>query len=105
MRSGRCRGLPRMPLILGPVVIHGRGPERAQAVADSIINDGGRASITVGDLATDAGADQAAEGALAGGPWKSWSTTPTPTNTSTGPATKPRSGRRPTTSTLCPAYG
>ncbi|MFD0783988.1 SDR family NAD(P)-dependent oxidoreductase [Micromonospora azadirachtae] len=49
------------------VVIHGRTAERAQAVADSIVNNGGRASITTGDLATDMGADEAAEGALAGG--------------------------------------
>ncbi|MEV4760315.1 SDR family oxidoreductase [Micromonospora sp. NPDC049559] len=49
------------------VVIHGRGAERAQVVADSIATEGGKASIAVGDLATDAGADQVAESALSGG--------------------------------------
>lgn len=46
------------------VVIHGRDAERAKAVAASI---GPKASITVGDLTTDAGADAVAAGALAGG--------------------------------------
>ncbi|MET8159061.1 SDR family oxidoreductase [Sphaerisporangium sp. NPDC005289] len=49
------------------VVVHGRSAERARAVADSIAADGGKASIAVGDLATDAGADATAEDALAGG--------------------------------------
>ncbi|GAA4552340.1 SDR family NAD(P)-dependent oxidoreductase [Amycolatopsis samaneae] len=49
------------------VVIHGRSPQRAQAVADAIIEDGGKATVATGDLGTDAGADQAAGQALAGG--------------------------------------
>ncbi|MDG4826580.1 SDR family NAD(P)-dependent oxidoreductase [Asanoa sp. WMMD1127] len=49
------------------VVIHGRDPGRARKIADSIIKDGGSASIAVGDLATDAGADRVAQEALAGG--------------------------------------
>ncbi|WP_127504551.1 SDR family NAD(P)-dependent oxidoreductase [Actinoplanes solisilvae] len=46
------------------VVIHGRNADRARAVADSI----GNASFAIGDLGTDAGADQTVEQALAGGP-------------------------------------
>ncbi|MEV0057368.1 SDR family oxidoreductase [Saccharopolyspora shandongensis] len=49
------------------VVIHGRSAQRAQAVADSIIEDGGKAAVAVGDLGTDDGADRTAEHALAGG--------------------------------------
>lgn len=50
------------------VVVHGRDAGRAAAVAESIITAGGKAAVTIGDLATDAGADAVAEGALAGGP-------------------------------------
>ncbi|OXM55690.1 short-chain dehydrogenase [Amycolatopsis thailandensis] len=49
------------------VVIHGRNAERAQAIAGSIIENGGKAVVAVGDLGTDAGADRVAEDALAGG--------------------------------------
>ncbi|WP_436534346.1 SDR family NAD(P)-dependent oxidoreductase [Actinoplanes sp. HUAS TT8] len=49
------------------VVIHGRDAGRARAVADSIIEQGGKASVTIGDLTTDQGADAVAAGALAGG--------------------------------------
>ncbi|MFC3455076.1 SDR family NAD(P)-dependent oxidoreductase [Amycolatopsis speibonae] len=49
------------------VVIHGRDSRRAQAVADSIIENGGKAAVAAGDLGTDAGADRTAEQALAGG--------------------------------------
>jgi 3-oxoacyl-[acyl-carrier protein] reductase len=45
------------------VVIHGRSADRAQAVADSIVADGGKATIAISDLGTDAGADATAEAA------------------------------------------
>ncbi|WP_432947448.1 SDR family NAD(P)-dependent oxidoreductase [Kribbella sp. CA-253562] len=50
------------------VVVHGRNADRAQAIADEITAGGGRASVAVGDLTSDAGADAVAEAALAGGP-------------------------------------
>ena len=50
------------------VVVHGRNADRAQEIADSIVKDGGKATIAIGDLSTDAGADRTAEQALAGGP-------------------------------------
>jgi 3-oxoacyl-[acyl-carrier protein] reductase len=49
------------------VVIHGRDLQRAREVADSIAVGAGVASVAVGDLATDQGADAVAEAALAGG--------------------------------------
>ncbi|MFF5077080.1 SDR family NAD(P)-dependent oxidoreductase [Actinoplanes sp. NPDC000266] len=45
------------------VVIHGRSGDRAREVADSIVKDGGKATIALGDLGTDAGADQVAAAA------------------------------------------
>ncbi|XVV09599.1 SDR family NAD(P)-dependent oxidoreductase [Actinoplanes sp. CA-131856] len=45
------------------VVIHGRSGDRAREVADSIVKNGGKATIALGDLGTDAGADLVAEAA------------------------------------------
>ncbi|BAV07232.1 Short-chain dehydrogenase [Filimonas lacunae] len=50
------------------VIIHGRNAERAQAVMQQIIDNGGSAEIALGDLATDEGADSVAQAALAAGP-------------------------------------
>jgi NAD(P)-dependent dehydrogenase (short-subunit alcohol dehydrogenase family) len=50
------------------VIVHGRNADRAQAIAGEITAGGGRASVAVGDLSTDAGADAVAAAALAGGP-------------------------------------
>ena len=73
------------------VVVHGRDRRRADDVATKIRQSGGVAHVAIGDLATDAGAEQAAaEGAKAlggvdilvnvaggpGGPWSWESTTP-----------------------------
>ncbi|WP_276484817.1 SDR family NAD(P)-dependent oxidoreductase [Paraflavitalea pollutisoli] len=49
------------------VVVHGRNEERTKAVVQRIIEAGGSAEVAIGDLATDAGADQVAKAALAGG--------------------------------------
>lgn len=48
-------------------VVHGRDVDRARTVADAIVQDGGVASIAIGDLSTDDGADRVAAEALAGG--------------------------------------
>lgn len=50
------------------VVVHGRNASRANVVAESIRDGGGRAEVALGDLATDAGADAVADAALTGGP-------------------------------------
>ncbi|GGS62635.1 3-oxoacyl-ACP reductase [Streptomyces pseudogriseolus] len=50
------------------VVVHGRDKERAEAVARTIQDNGGRTEVVLGDLATDEGADAVASGALANGP-------------------------------------
>ncbi len=50
------------------VVVHGRDESRANAVAEAIRADGGKAEIALGDLSTDAGADAVAAAALASGP-------------------------------------
>ncbi len=50
------------------VVVHGRDESRANAVAEAIRAEGGKAEVVLGDLATDAGADAVAAAALAGGP-------------------------------------
>ncbi|OQP40823.1 short-chain dehydrogenase [Niastella yeongjuensis] len=50
------------------VIIHGRNPERAAAVASSICKRGGLAEVAIGDLSTDTGADEVGQSALAGGP-------------------------------------
>ena len=49
------------------VVVHGRDQGRTEAVAETIRKAGGKAEVVLGDLATDAGADTVAEGALQGG--------------------------------------
>jgi len=49
------------------LVVHGRNAERAQAVAESIRDSGGRADVVLGDLSTDQGARSVADQALAGG--------------------------------------
>jgi len=50
------------------VIVHGRHEQRAAAVRDSINKGGGKASYVLGDLSFDAGADEVAAAALAGGP-------------------------------------
>lgn len=50
------------------VVVHGRNENRTIAVAEAIRTSGGKAEVAIGDLAGDAGADAAAQAALAGGP-------------------------------------
>ncbi|GCF08817.1 SDR family NAD(P)-dependent oxidoreductase [Dictyobacter arantiisoli] len=50
------------------VVVHGRDESRANAVAETIRAEGGKAEVALGDLATDTGADAVAAAALAGGP-------------------------------------
>ena len=50
------------------VVVHGRDACRAGAVAQEIVDAGGRSAVAVGDLATDDGAEVVANTALAGGP-------------------------------------
>ncbi|MFD9004085.1 SDR family NAD(P)-dependent oxidoreductase [Streptomyces sp. NPDC059582] len=50
------------------VVVHGRDKERADAVAEPVVADGGRADVAIGDLTTDEGADAVVAGALANGP-------------------------------------
>lgn len=47
------------------VVVHGRDPARAQAVADGITAQGGEATVAIGDLSDDAGAEQVARNASA----------------------------------------
>ena len=50
------------------VVVHGRDEARTTAVAKSIRADGCHASIALGDLGTDAGADEVVAAAVAEGP-------------------------------------
>ncbi|WP_405697008.1 SDR family NAD(P)-dependent oxidoreductase [Streptomyces sp. NBC_01185] len=50
------------------VVVHGRDEARAEAVAKRIRENGGTAAIAIGDIGTDAGADDAVAAALAEGP-------------------------------------
>ncbi|MFC3502512.1 SDR family NAD(P)-dependent oxidoreductase [Micromonospora krabiensis] len=50
------------------VVVHGRSADRAEAVADAIRAGGATATVAVGDLATDEGAEAVADAALADGP-------------------------------------
>lgn len=50
------------------VIVHGRSADRAEAVAGSIRGEGGTATIAIGDLSTDEGADAVAAAALADGP-------------------------------------
>ena len=47
------------------VVVHGRRATEAERVVAAITADGGRAAASLGDLSNDAGAEQAARGALA----------------------------------------
>ncbi|MFE1956827.1 SDR family NAD(P)-dependent oxidoreductase [Streptomyces sp. NPDC059479] len=67
--SGLGEAIARMLAAEGAaVVIHGRDPGRAKAVAEAVRAEGGRADIAIGDLATDEGADAVADAALADGP-------------------------------------
>ncbi|MFF3754186.1 SDR family NAD(P)-dependent oxidoreductase [Streptomyces sp. NPDC002018] len=50
------------------VVVHGRDEARAEAVAKSVRESGGEATVAIGDLATDAGAEAVGAAALDGGP-------------------------------------
>lgn len=50
------------------VIVHGRDEARTSQVADAIRATGGLATVVLGDLTTDAGADKVAEAALADGP-------------------------------------
>jgi 3-oxoacyl-[acyl-carrier protein] reductase len=50
------------------VVVHGRNVSRANAVAEAIRAKGGEAEVALGDLTTDAGADEVAVAAQAFGP-------------------------------------
>jgi len=66
--SGIGSGIARVLASEGVfVLIHGRDSARAQAVADDILRSGGSASVVLGDLATDAGAQAVAEAALRNG--------------------------------------
>ncbi len=49
------------------VIVHGRHATRANAVAETIRANGGKAEVVLGDLSTDAGADMAANAMLSGG--------------------------------------
>ncbi|BCG58064.1 SDR family NAD(P)-dependent oxidoreductase [Paenibacillus sp. URB8-2] len=71
--TGSSNGLGRaMVKMLGAegatVIVHGRDEERTRAVAESIKSNGGTATIALGDLTTDEGADAVAAAALADGP-------------------------------------
>lgn len=46
------------------VVVHGRNQEKADAVAQEIVEVGGRAFVAIGDLTTDEGAKQVVDAAL-----------------------------------------
>jgi 3-oxoacyl-[acyl-carrier protein] reductase len=46
------------------VVVHGRREAKAKRVVEEITKAGGTAAFTIGDIATDAGADQVAEAAI-----------------------------------------
>jgi NAD(P)-dependent dehydrogenase (short-subunit alcohol dehydrogenase family) len=50
------------------VIVHGRNESRAQAVVKAIRAAGGHATVAVGDLATDGGADAVTAAATADGP-------------------------------------
>ncbi|WP_432943832.1 SDR family NAD(P)-dependent oxidoreductase [Kribbella sp. CA-253562] len=50
------------------VVVHGRDQERAEQVAKEIVADGGKASVAIGDLGTEEGADEVARAATVDGP-------------------------------------
>lgn len=49
------------------VIIHGRNEDRAKAVCEEIVSNGGIAEIAIGDLSTDFGADKVASAALRNG--------------------------------------
>lgn len=56
--SGIGRAIARVLAREGvQVVVHGRNAERATDTVDSIVAEGGRASVALGDLATDEGAE------------------------------------------------
>lgn len=70
--TGSSAGLGEAAAVLlaeegAEVVVHGRHDGRANAVAEAIRAQGGRAVVAIGDLATDDGADAVTEAALAGG--------------------------------------
>jgi NAD(P)-dependent dehydrogenase (short-subunit alcohol dehydrogenase family) len=50
------------------VVVHGRDVDRARAVVDAIIADGGAATMAIGDLRSDEQAEGVAAAAIADGP-------------------------------------
>lgn len=50
------------------VVVHGRDEARTLAVAKYVRENGGEATVAIGDLGTDAGADEVAAAALRDGP-------------------------------------
>src|SRR5260221_1189708 len=67
-RSGLGKAIAKMLAHEGAaVVIHGRDEARASAVAREIRDQGGRASVVLGDLSSDAGADAVASSALKDG--------------------------------------
>jgi len=49
------------------VIIHGRDTDRTKSVTDKINQSGGKAEFTIGDLATDEGADSVVKAALLNG--------------------------------------
>lgn len=64
--SGIGTGIARFLAAEGAsVVVHGRNQARAEQVAASITDAGGKAAIAIGDLASDVGAAQATEAAIA----------------------------------------
>jgi len=66
--SGIGSGIARVLASEGAcVVIHGRNRARAQALADDILRNGGSASVVIGELATDTGAQAVAQAALSEG--------------------------------------
>src|SRR5260221_14081836 len=70
--TGSCSGLGKAIAKMlaqegAAVVIHGRDEARASAVGREIRDQGGRASVVLGDLSSDAGADAVASSALKDG--------------------------------------
>lgn len=63
--SGIGAGIAQMLAAEGcDIVIHGRDSAKAEAVAESIGNHGGRCVIALGDLSANAGADAVAQAAI-----------------------------------------
>lgn len=66
--SGLGEAIARMLASEGAtVIVHGRNEQRANQVAENIIQAGGKAEVAIGDLSTDEGADAVAAAALQGG--------------------------------------